>query len=141
MNCKEFKNQLASLEQPDTLPPAMHEHIGTCASCRSVWEKTQMLFSFVTEEKTRKVSPFVTTRIMAEIEDAGRPSGVLGRPVLVSVLSVFLLLLGFFSASLFTNPQPSALADSTENIATDYFFSDNPGSQLEEIWLNTYTYE
>lgn len=141
MKCKEFNSQLASHRQPDVVSPEMRGHIEECPSCRSVWEKTQLLFDFVAEEKARNISPFVTTRIMAEIESVERPSAIVFRPVQLSVLSVGLLLLGFISASLFSNPQSSSLADSTKIIATDYFFSDNPGSQLEEIWLNSYSYD
>jgi hypothetical protein len=105
------------------------------------FEKTKLLFDFVAEEKAKKISPFVTTRIMAQIESAGKTGKVMVRPALASVLSLVVLLMGFYSASLFTSSEPSSLADTSEVIATDYFFSDNPGSQLEDIWLNTYSYE
>jgi hypothetical protein len=141
MTCKEFNNQLALLQQPGEVPREMEVHMSNCVSCMEAFEKTKLLFDFVAEEKAKKISPFVTTRIMAQIESAEKPGKVMVRPVLAYVLSLVVLLMGFFSASLFTSSEPSSLADTSEVIATDYFFSDNPGSQLEDIWLNTYSYE
>jgi len=140
MKCKDFNRQLAMLQNFGEIPVGMQEHMKYCASCREVFEKTQLLFDFVAEERSQKVSPFVTTRVMGQLEEAQRP-GWFTRPALVSAMSIVVLILGFFAASLFTNPAPSTLADSTEIIATDYYFSGNPGSQLEEIWLNSYSYE
>jgi hypothetical protein len=137
MECKDFNSQLAMLHDTGEIPVQMQEHMKQCASCSEAFEKTQLFFDFVAEERSQKVSPFVTTRIMGQIEAAHQP-GWFTRPALVAVMSVVVLVMGFFSASLFSNPEPSTLADSTEIIATDYFFSENPGSQLEEIWLNSY---
>ncbi len=140
MNCKVFNNQLAVLHYTDEIPVEMQEHMKHCDSCSKVFEKTQMLFDFVGEERSQKVSPFVTTRIMSQIERAEKSSWF-PRPALMAAMSVMVFILGFFASSLFSNAGTPALADSTEIIATDYFFSENPGSQLEEIWLNSYTYE
>jgi predicted anti-sigma-YlaC factor YlaD len=140
MKCKDFNNQLAMLQEMGKIPVEMQEHIKQCVSCSEVFEKTQQLFNFVAEERSQKVSPFVTTRIMGQIERAEKPSWFT-RPSLVAVMSVVVLVLGFFSASLFSNSGSSTLANSTEIIATDYFFTENPGSQLEDIWLNSYSYE
>lgn len=137
MKCKDFNSQLAMLHNTGEIPVEMQEHMEQCASCREAFEKTQLLFDFVAEERSQKVSPFVTTRIMGQIEEAQQP-GWFTRPSLVAAMSIMVLVLGFFSASLFSNTGSSTLADSGEIIATDYFFSENPGSQLEEIWLNSY---
>lgn len=140
MKCKDFNNQLAMLHNMGEIPVDMQEHMNHCDSCSQAFEKTQLLFDFVKEEKRQKITPFVTTRVMGQIERVQKPVWTL-RPALVAVMSVIVLVLGFFSASLFTASEPSQLADSTEIIATDYFFTENPGSQLEEIWLNSYSYE
>ncbi|WP_291855889.1 hypothetical protein [Marinilabilia sp.] len=140
MKCKDFNSQLAMLQDMGEIPAEMQEHMKHCDSCNEAFEKTHLLFDFVKEEKSQKVSPFVTTRIMGQIERVEKPSWFT-RPALVVVMSIAVLVLGFFSASLFSAQESSKLADSTEIIATDYFFSENPGSQLEEIWLNSYSYE
>jgi hypothetical protein len=140
MKCKDFNNQLAMLHNTGEIPVDMQEHMNHCDSCSEAFEKTQLLFDFVKEERRQKINPFVTTRVMGQIERVQKPAWIM-RPALVAVMSVVVLVLGFFSASLFTAFEFSQLADSTEIIATDYFFSENPGSQLEEIWLNSYSYE
>ncbi|WP_010662174.1 hypothetical protein [Marinilabilia salmonicolor] len=141
MTCNEFNKQLAMLQRSGEMTQEMQEHMDECASCKETYEKEQLLFDFVEEEKALKISPFVTTRIMAQIERVEKPSRMVARPAFVSLLSVVVLILGFFSASLFSGSEASSLADSTEIIATDYFFSANPGSQIEDIWLNSYSYE
>jgi hypothetical protein len=140
MKCKEFNSQLAILHNMSGISVEMQEHMNHCDSCSEAFEKTQLLFDFVAEERSQKVSPFVTTRIMGQIERVEKTAWFT-RPSLVAVMSVVVLVMGFFSASLLSDRGTSTLADSTEIIATDYFFTENPGSQLEDIWLNSYSYE
>lgn len=139
MNCKEFNIRLAQTNDPGDLPEEMQRHINQCASCRHIYEQTRTLFDFVKIEKEAEVSPFVTTRVMAAIQNP-EPSPWLVRPAVVSVMSGILLVLGFLAAGL-TNQKIETTTQSTEIIASEYYFTENPGSELEEIWLNTYEYE
>lgn len=136
MKCQELNNQLASMNDITGLTPEMHRHIETCASCRKAYDKTESLLAFIAEEKSARVSPFVKTRVMAQIENPPvKPKPL--KPAFVTAMSVMLLVLGFFSGGIFQNHGELA-SDRTEVIASDYYFSDNPGAQLEEIWINTY---
>lgn len=140
MQCKDFNNQLASLADINRPTIMMQQHMEYCPSCRNAYARTKTLFDLVAEEKSEKVSPFINTRIMAKIENQENKSWF-ARPALITVMSAALLILGFFSASIFTNQNRQVVTDSTEIIASDYYFSNNPGAQLEEIWLNSYQYE
>jgi predicted anti-sigma-YlaC factor YlaD len=139
MKCNEFHNQLASIREKGQLTREMMQHMETCSSCSEMYARTQSLFDVIAEEKAEKVSPFINTRILAQIEKQEKRVW-LARPAIVSLMSVFIMVLGFFTAGIFTNQNQMA-SDSTEIIASEYYFSDNPGSQLEEIWLNSYVYE
>ncbi|PWD99513.1 hypothetical protein [Marinilabilia rubra] len=135
MKCNDFNNKLAFREPLKDVTSEMHQHIETCASCMEAFKKTKALFAFIEEEKQVSVSPYINTRIRVQIENQRtRPKMI--RPVFVTVMSVILVILGFFSAELFQNQ--SNMFDSAEIIASEYYFSDNPGTQLEEIWINTY---
>lgn len=139
MNCKEIHTKLAQAQSLQDIPEEMHHHIRECESCREVFEQTLALLGFVETEKEKEVSPFLTTRVMAKIQ---RPAPIpwLARPAVVSVMSVILMILGFFTANL-TDTQSENASDSTEIIASEYYFTENPGSELEEIWLNSYEHE
>ncbi|WP_016776837.1 anti-sigma factor family protein [Anaerophaga thermohalophila] len=139
MKCNEFHNQLASIREKGQLTREMMQHMETCSSCSEMYARTQSLFDVIAEEKAEKVSPFINTRILAQIEKQEKRVW-LARPAIVSLMSVFIMVLGFFTAGIFNN-QNQVASDSTEIIASEYYFSDNPGSQLEEIWLNSYVYE
>jgi predicted anti-sigma-YlaC factor YlaD len=139
MKCNEFNNQLASLADINSPATKMQQHMEICSSCREAYAKSQVLFDIIAQEKTEKVTPFINTRIMAQIEKTEKKSWM-ARPALISVISAALLVLGFISASIFTN-QNQVISNPAEVIASDYYFIDNAGSQLEEIWLNSYQYE
>jgi predicted anti-sigma-YlaC factor YlaD len=139
MNCNEFHNQLASIRDTGQLTPEMLQHMQSCSSCSRMYARTQSLFDVITEEKAEKVSPFINTRILAQIEKQEKRVW-LTRPAIVSLMSVMIMILGFFTAGIITK-QNQVASNSTEIIASEYFFSDNPGAQLEEIWLNSYEYE
>jgi hypothetical protein len=140
MQCKDFNNRLAALGDINRPTTLMQQHMEHCPSCRETYAKAQMLFDLVAEEKLENVSPFINTRIMAQIEKQEERSWI-ARPAFVPVMSAALLFLGFISASIFTNPNQQVASNSTEIIASEYYFSDNPGTQLENIWLNSYQYE
>lgn len=140
MQCKEFQNQLASLANITDPSTEMQQHMENCSSCRETYTQSHILFNVIAEEKIEKVSPFINTRILSQIEKQEKKSW-LARPALVTVMSVALLILGFFSASIVTNPNKQMVTEQTEIIASDYYFSDYPGTHLEEIWLNSYQYE
>jgi predicted anti-sigma-YlaC factor YlaD len=135
MKCNDFNNKLASMKDITRLSPEMHQHMENCASCRKAFQKNEALLAVIKEEKRARVSPYINTRIMAQIEkQTARPK--IAKPALVAVMSVILMVLGFLSTALFQNH--SDMANSAEVIASDYYFNDNPGAQLEEIWINTY---
>ncbi len=139
MNCKEIHTKLAHIRDIQDIPDEMQRHIRECDSCREVYEQTRALLGFVETEKEKEVSPFLTTRVMAKIQ---RPAPIpwLARPAVVSVMAVFLLVLGFFTANLTDKPGENP-SEATEIIASEYYFTENPGSELEEIWLNLYEHE
>lgn len=141
MQCKDFNNQLASRSDEDRPTHLMQQHMEHCPSCRDIYARSKTLLDFIAEEKSEKVSPFINTRIMARIEEKKEEKSWVAKPAWITVLSVALLLFGFISASIFTNQSTQTFSDSTEIIASDYYFSENPGTQLEEIWLNSYQYE
>lgn len=135
MKCKDFNDILASMKDITRLSPEMHQHMENCASCRKAFQKNEALLAVIKEEKRARISPYINTRIMAQIEkQTARPK--IAKPALVAVMSVILMVLGFLSPALLQNH--SDMANSAEVIASDYYFSDNPGAQLEEIWINTY---
>ncbi len=138
MKCTDFNNKLAELTDPEKIPEDMRQHISTCVACREVYEKDLMLMHFIDEEKSAKVSPFITTRILARINQPQQKPWFV-KPALVSVMSAALIILGFASASILYSHPPES--DATAIIASEYYFDNNPASQLEEIWLNSYQYE
>ncbi|MFO8001847.1 MAG: hypothetical protein R6U46_11425 [Marinilabilia sp.] len=139
MNCEEIHTKLAQIKNLQDIPEEMHQHIRECEACREVYEQTRALLDFVGTEKEKEVSPFLATRVMAHIQGPP-PSPWLARPAVVSVMSVVLLFLGFLTATL-TDKQSENTSDATEIIASEYYFTENPASELEDIWLNSYEYE
>ena len=137
MNCNEFKNRLASLKEVDHLDGDMAEHLEHCPTCHEMHAKMLTLYNIILEEKSEKISPFINTRIMANISSREARTWQT-KPSFVTVLSIFFVMLGFFSAKIFTQ-SPLMTTDHIEIIASDYYFTENPGSQLEKIWLNTYS--
>ena len=135
MKCHEFNDMLAAMQNLDRLTPEMHRHMETCASCRETFQKTALLLDFIAEERAEKVSPFLNTRILSKI-DIQRNKPQVFKPVYVTVMSVFLIVLGFLSASVFQNQ--SNKVDGTEIIASEYYFNNNAATQIEEIWFNNY---
>ena len=139
MNCKDFNIKLGALHDMDKMPEDMRRHMEQCASCREAYDQARALFEFVNSEKKAEPSPFITTRIMAKIHRPV-PAPWIARPAIVSIMSVVLMVLGFFTAN-FTDRQQEITQDSSEVIASEYYFTENPGAELEEIWLNDYDYE
>ncbi|MGQ1889536.1 hypothetical protein ACT29H_03750 [Thermophagus sp. OGC60D27] len=139
MNCKEFNNRLASIKEVDHLTREMRDHIDVCASCKEMHAKLLNLFKTVLEEKSEKVSPFINTRILGEIKSSEQRVWQT-KTSLISVMSVFFIMLGFLSARKISAPK-MITTDPIETIASEYYLSDNPGSQLEKIWLSTYSFE
>lgn len=139
MNCKEFNIKLGTIHDPEKMPEEMVRHMEQCTSCREACDQTRALFDFINSEKKAEPSPFITTRIMAKIQHPA-PAPWFARPAVVSIMSVALMVLGFFTAN-FTDRQQEKTQGSSEVIASEYYFTENPGSELEEIWLNDYDYE
>lgn len=139
MNCEEFNNQLASIQDIEHLTADMQHHIEGCQSCREMYYQLLKLFQYVSEERAVKVSPFINTRILAAIEKSSYSQKRI-KTGLVPVLSVVFMLLGFFSARWFIGTDTIS-RESVEIIASEYYLSENPGTLLEETWLNTYQNE
>lgn len=140
MNCKEFNKLLASPEREQkNITKDMQKHMEECPSCHAAYEQFLKLFQYISEEKSEKISPFITTRVIAKIERRTNRERQMKR-VLIPVLSFIFLLLGFFSAQIFISLDTIS-EESVEIIASEYYLSDNPGTLLEETWLNTYENE
>lgn len=137
MNCNEFNNQLASLVHPSEMTEEMLNHARYCQDCAKARERNFLLFEYIREEKAVRISPFVKTRVMARIEEPPSKEWY-ARPALVTVLSVMVFIFGIIGAGFFENTPD---LNPMESIAADYYFQDHPGTQLEEIWLNTANYE
>lgn len=135
MKCNDFNNKMVSMKDITRLTPEMRQHMEDCASCRKAFQQNEALLVVIQDEKRARVSPYINTRIMAQIEkQTARPK--IAKPAFIAVMSVILMVLGYLSPALLQNH--SDMANSAEVIASDYYFSDNPGAQLEEIWINTY---
>jgi hypothetical protein len=136
VNCNEFNKQLASMKNLRDMTPEMCLHMEECASCREEYAKTESFLAFIDEEKSFRAPAFITTRIMAQIEQSAVKPRLL-RPVFVTAISVIFLIVGFLSAGIFQSMVKSN-TDTVQVIASDYYFADNPASQIEEIWINIY---
>lgn len=137
MTCNEFTNRLASLKYPLEISPEMKRHQETCPQCALAYNNAVMLMQYISEEKAVKVSPFLKTRVAAKL-DKPVNTGWYARPAILSVVSVIVFIFGIVSANLLESPEK---INPMESIASDYYFQDNYGTQLEEIWFNANYYE
>lgn len=137
MTCNEFTTELSSLKYPSDISQEMQSHRTTCPQCARVYHEAVVLMQFISEEKTLKVSPFLKTRIAAKLDEPVNTSWH-ARPAILTVASVIVFILGIVSANIL---ESSGKTNPMESIASDYYFQNNYGTQLEEIWINTNYYE
>lgn len=99
----------------------------------ALWQRMEAV---VATEKTRRVAPYLATRVMARLDD--RPSPRLALvPVLRSAAVALALMLGFFSAHWSSGAQ----VGEHRALVEAYFQNNQVGLSLEESWLYSDGYE
>lgn len=139
MQCKQYIQTLNTIRSSDELTKEELAHTEVCAVCH---KKTQEYLSFlhlVNKEKQAVVSPFISTRIMAQLEKEHQPLFPSVQKALVYI-TIFLitLMLGFMSAYLLDE---NKIENEQEQLISQYFSSSSDGLILENNWLNKDFYE
>ncbi len=137
MNCNDFSNQLAAFRDPREIPETMKKHMASCSHCTRDYDNALRVMHFLEDETLLKVSPFLKTRVMAMLEPIENNSWYT-KPALMTVISLIVFIFGLVSAGLL---EGSEKINAAEIVASDYYFQDYPGTQLEEIWFNSDYYE
>ncbi|PKP11289.1 MAG: hypothetical protein CVU09_03170 [Bacteroidetes bacterium HGW-Bacteroidetes-4] len=140
MNCTECQTKITSYPEekpsPETLQ-SMKTHLQSCKNCRALYAASVWVDTFVTEEKRIKVNPFMTTRVMAQIEKqtALSPNSGLVRllnpQVLLVAASIVLALFLGVSAGSFYQP-----ATFTEQVPEEFQYLNDAGMESLTYLIN-----
>ncbi|MGE4287145.1 MAG: zf-HC2 domain-containing protein [Salinivirgaceae bacterium] len=140
MNCNECQTKITSYPEekpsPETLL-SIQTHLKTCKDCRAFYTASVWVDAFVTEEKRIKVNPFMTHRVMAQIEKqtALSPNSGLVRllnpqALLVAASIVLALFLGVSAGSFY---QPGNLS---EQVPEEFQYLNDAGMESLTYLIN-----
>ncbi len=140
MNCSVFEKELLAHQHKVELGLDARLHADSCLHCRLLAQSQQTLLSAVADEKLVRVPPFLSTRVMADLNNREMTvhSYRVWKPAL-QVAAVLLALVGGYSGSVLMD-QGSAIDDFSA-VLSDYFLMDEPGLSIEEGWLYSESYE
>ncbi len=140
MNCSVFEKELLAHQNKVELGLDARLHADACRHCRLLVQSHQALLSAIAEEKQVRVSPFLSTRVMAGIQK--REGTIRSLPVwkqALQVAAVLLALMGGYSGSVLMDQRSAT--DDFSVVLSDYFLMDEPGLSIEEGWLYSEYYE
>jgi predicted anti-sigma-YlaC factor YlaD len=140
MNCNDCQTKITSYPEkkpsPETLQ-SIKTHLHTCKDCRALYAASVWVDAFVTEEKRIKVNPFMTTRVMAQIEKQEAVSANAGfvrllkpQSLLVAASLVLALVLGVSAGSFY---QPANL---TEQVPEEFLYLNDAGMESLTYLIN-----
>ena len=107
MNCELFHKEFDAWHK-DILTPAMRDmvesHIKTCSDCNEFYRVQILTDRVIAGEKELQVNPYISARVMAEIENRQAEGKVffplILRPVLITVSMVAAIFLGVMMGSI-----------------------------------------
>jgi transcriptional accessory protein Tex/SPT6 len=118
MNCNECQTKITNSSKEKTSPETLRsikKHLESCTDCQLFYAASGWVDAFIAQEKQVKVNPFMTTRVMAQIEKQKtvKANSVFIRslkpqPLLVAASIVLALFLGVSAGSFY---QPANIAE------------------------------
>jgi anti-sigma factor RsiW len=112
MNCKYYQKEFEKYLEgnlPESTRLQVAEHLEECPACHEEFRLLELAENLINEEKRLESNPFISTRVMARIEEIERRpkesvfDNLFGRaikPVLITATLTAALLLGIFAGSL-----------------------------------------
>ena len=140
MECRIFERELTVHHNEQELGVEARLHADSCTHCRLLFQNHQMLFNAIAEERQVRVPPFLSTRVMADLQK--REVRFTSRPVWHQALQVAAVLValvsGFIGSVLM---EQRSVTDDFSVVLSDYFLMGDAGLTIEEGWLYSDTYE
>lgn len=112
MNCKLYQKEFEKYLEgslPESTRLQVAEHLEECTACHEEFRLLELAENLINEEKKLESNPFISTRVMARIEEIERRPkesvfdnlfGKVFKPVLITVTLTAALLLGIVAGSL-----------------------------------------
>ncbi len=133
MKCDSYTEKISLYKSIDSLTINEKEHYLQCDACREKTNSYFSLFKIIEEEKNVKVNPFISTNIIAKLEET--PKIIDFKKAILSYAAVIIIsvFMGGLGATYFANT-PSLLSDN--EIISQYFENDIDDFYVENSWLN-----
>ncbi|SKB82696.1 hypothetical protein [Alkalitalea saponilacus] len=138
MNCVEFEIQLAKLKSGANPGVEFLEHKSQCPKCMELASRADELYHFIADDAKKTVSPFLSTRIMAELDKKALEVHISIQKAW-QIAAVSLALIAGFNLALFMDYRQSPT--DADSVLSEYFFAGNAGMEIENNWLKLSTDE
>ena len=137
MNCELCRKELEAYREgilPESTNHELKEHLGSCPGCASIFHGEEMIDLIIGHEKTIESNPFLSTRVMAEIEKSETLISVPAwqralKPVLVMASIVLAVTIGVLSGNLYYKPV-------TEKVPMELAYMDDAAMELVNYLSN-----
>lgn len=133
MKCDSYIEKIFYYKSIDSLTINEKEHYLQCDACREKTDSYFSLFKIIEKEKKVKVNPFISTNIIAKLEEA--PKIIDFKKAILSYAAVIIIsiFMGGLGATYFAN-NTSLLSDN--DVISQYFENDVDDFYVENSWLN-----
>ena len=137
MNCELCRKELEAYREgklPESTNLELKKHLDSCPECAAILHGEAMMDHIISHEKTVLSNPFLSTRVMAEIEkqEAAIPIPSWQRalkPVLVMASIVAAITIGVISGNLYYGPV-------TETVPVELAYMDDAAMELVNYLSN-----
>lgn len=138
MECKQYEQTITGLTEGVISKETLLAHLQACSSYRMLYNAWAFAGEVIADEKSAQVSPFIHTRIMANVGKRGQGAhGWLQGVALARVALVwFALVAGLFGGWWVDGFYHD---DGKQAVYIDYFYTDR--MSIESGWLNNDFYE
>lgn len=106
MNCKEIEKKLIFFIEDDldlSEKNEISEHIANCKNCSMKLALIKKSFDFIEKEKKLKVNPFISTQILAKIQNKSKKEKTVFTKIMQAVLVATFLILAVWIGNFVSN--------------------------------------
>ncbi len=137
MNCELCKKQLEAYREgklPEGTSLELKRHLDGCRECASIYNGEKMIDQIIVHEKEMESNPFLSTRVMAEIESAEKRTFIPSwqrviKPISVMASIAAAISIGYLSGNLYYKPV-------YEKVPMEFAFMDDASLELVNYLSN-----